>query len=274
MNPSRESLSARITLDSAGPDRYIGHAPASPERVYGGEVAAQALAAANATVAEGRSPHALHCTYLAAGDPSADLEYDVHRVRDGRSMSSRAVSVHNAGKLVLTASVGYHVPEDGVKHQHSMPAVPSPDHVDDIADAPGTSWMPWAVADPDLEMRTVTPVNRELGRQQFWLRLRHTGPDHALEQAVLASYGVDFTMVSSMRLPHEPPTEKAFDMTTLSLAVHFHRPYRASEWNLFDHWSPVVASGRGLAIGHVYTAGGELVLTAIQEALIRPRRST
>ncbi|OBK68942.1 hypothetical protein A5653_01940 [Mycobacterium colombiense] len=244
--------------------------------MYGGELAAQALAAANQSIPDDRLPHSLHCVYLSAGDPAHPLEHDVELIRDGRSFSSRSVRVSNAGKLVLTASASYHLPGVGVDHQRQMPAVAPPLELPDIADAPGTSWMPWAITDPDLEMRAVVPADpaEPLGRRQFWIRIGHSEPERPLDQAVLAAYGSDFTMISSIRLPHESPTEKSFLMTTLNLSLYFHRSYQPSEWNLFDHWSPVAAVGRGLSIGHVYTADGQLALTAVQEGLIRPITSS
>ena len=125
-------------LEPVGQDRFVGRAPAVPARIYGGELAAQALAAANATVAEDRVAHALQCIYLAPGDPAYPLAHNVTRVRDGRSFSSRTVEVHNDSRLVLTATVGYHVPESGLTHQLAMPAVPPPTDLPTIEEADGT----------------------------------------------------------------------------------------------------------------------------------------
>jgi acyl-CoA thioesterase II len=271
MEEMPERLADRLVLERAGEDRFVGRAPGAPVRMYGGELAAQALSAANRTVGDDRLPHSLQCVYVSGGDPEHVLEHDVTRVRDGRSFSTRRVDVHNDGRLALTATVGYHVPEAGFAHQLPRPDAPQPEELPSIADAEGTAWIPWATRNPEVEMRVVAPdFDDPRGRRQFWVRIRYDGPDDPLLQAALATYSSDFTMIASIRLPHESPTEKTHLLTTLSHSLFFHRPYRASEWNLIDHHSPAAAGGRGLTIAHVYTATGELAMTAVQEALARP----
>jgi acyl-CoA thioesterase-2 len=266
-----DRLADRLALERIDEGRFVGRAPGAPVRMYGGELAAQALAAANRTVGDDRLPHSLQCVYVSGGDPDHPLEHAVMRIRDGRSFSTRRVDVHNDGRLALTATVGYHVPEASFEHGLAMPAVLPPGDLPGIADAEGTAWIPWAARNPELEMRAVAPDHSDpVGRRQFWLRIRYDGPDDPLLQAALATYSSDFTMIASIRLPHESPTEKTHLMTTLSHSVYFHRPYRASDWNLIDHHSPVASGGRGLSIAHVYTPDGDLVMTAVQEALARP----
>jgi acyl-CoA thioesterase-2 len=266
-----ERLADRLQLTPTGEDRFVGRAPGAPVRMYGGELAAQALAAANLTVGHDRLPHSLHCVYVSGGDPAHELEYTVLRIRDGRSFSTRRVDVHNDGRLALTATVGYQVPGDGFAHQAAMPASPPPGDLPAITDIDGTAWIPWATRNPELEMRVVAPdLSEPLGRRRFWVRICCDGADDALMQAALATYASDFTMIASIRLPHESPTEKTHLMTTLSHTLYFHRSYRASDWHLIDHWSPAAAGGRGLSIAHVYTPGGDLAMTAVQEALARP----
>jgi len=264
-------LVARLSLEPVGRDRFIGRAPAAPPRIYGGELAAQALAAANGTVDSDRVPHALQCTYLAPGDPQKPLEHNVSRVRDGRSFSTRTVKARNSGRPVLMASIGYHVAEDGFTHQLSMPTTPPADELPSIRDAEGTAWTRWAEQDPDVEMRVVPPdVSDPVGRRRFWCRVVADGADDPPLQAALATYLSDFTMVASIRLPHENPTVKQYLMSTLSHSLYFHRPVRACDWHLVDHHSPVAAGGRGLALSHVFSADGALVMTGVQEGLIRP----
>jgi acyl-CoA thioesterase-2 len=258
-------------LEAVGQDRFVGRAPAVPARIYGGEVAAQALAAANATVAEDRVPHALQCTYLAPGDPAYPLAHNVTRVRDGRSFSTRTVQVRNDGRLTLTATVGYHVPEPGLSHQVVMPAVPPPMDLPTLGEADGTAWTRWTAADPDVEMRVVAPdLPDPLGRRRFWCRAVADGSDDPRTQAALATYLSDLTMVSSIRLPHEPPDSKQYLMSTLSHSLYFHERVMASDWHLVDHYSPVAGGGRGLALSHVYSQDGRLVMTGVQEGLVRP----
>ena len=265
------NLIRRLALEPVGQDRFVGRAPAVPARIYGGELAAQTLTAANATVADDRVAHSLQCTYLAPGDPAHPLAHTVTRVRDGRSFSSRAVQVHNDGRLVLTATVGYHVPDSGFTHQLAMPAVPGPTDLPTIEEADGTAWTRWTARDPDVEMRVVSPdLPDALGRRRFWCRIAADGSGDPRTQTALATYLSDLTMVASIRLPHEPVDAKQYLMSTLNHGLYFHRPIQASDWHLVDHYSPVAAGGRGLALSHMYNQDGALVMTGIQEGLVRP----
>jgi acyl-CoA thioesterase-2 len=234
-------------------------------------MAAQTLAAANATVDDDRVAHVLQCTYLAPGNPQDTLEHNISRVRDGRSFSIRTTDVRNSGRPVLMATVGYHTPETGLMHQLAMPSVPSPTEFPSIQVADGTAWTQWAAQDPDIEMRVVPPdVSDPDGRRRFWCRVMADEADDPQLQAALATYLSDFTMVASIRLPHEPPTVKQYLMSTLSHSLYFHQAACASDWHLVDHHSPVAAGGRGLALSHVYREDGALVMTGVQEGLIRP----
>lgn len=265
------NLSSRLALAPSGSDEFVGQAPPDPPRIYGGELAAQALAAANATVESDRTAHVLQATYVAAGDPAQPLHHQVLRVRDGRSFSTRAVRVRNGGRMVLTATVGYHIPEQGLIHQLPMPSVPPPEELPTIASADGTAWTRWAVADRDIEMRVVSPdLDDPTGRRRFWCRIVGAVNEDLQLHTALATYLSDFTMVASIRLPHEPPETKKYLMSTLNHTVYFHRPVCAHKWMLIDHHSPVAAGGRGLAVAHVYGVDGRLTLTAVQEGLIRP----
>lgn len=271
VEPMAERLQDRLTLSQTGENSFVGQAPGAPVRMYGGELAAQALAAANATVGDDRLPHSLQCVYLSSGDPAHELEHEVDRSRDGRSFSTRRVQVSNGGRLALTATVGYHVHEEGLAHHLAMPDVPKPQDLPSIAEAEGTAWIPWATRNPEIEMRVVEPDTSDpVGRRRFWWRIRYDGPHDRLLQTALATYASDFTMIASIRLPHEAPDVKTHLLTTLTHNVYFHRPFLTSEWNLVDHWSPAAAGGLGLTMAHVYDAEGELAMTAVQEALVRP----
>ncbi|MGV0793191.1 acyl-CoA thioesterase [Mycolicibacterium sp. XJ1819] len=271
MTAPAERLLQRLDLTPAGDDRFMSRAPGAPVRMYGGELASHALAAANRTVEGDRLPHHLHCVYLSGGDPDHPLEHSVTRVRDGRSFSMRRVDVRNDGRAALTATVGYHVPDAGFAHGRPMPSVPVPDDLPGIADSDDTAWIPWAARHPELEMRVVRPDwDDPLGRRRFWCRICHDeAPVDELTQAELATYLSDFTMIASIRLPHETPRVKSYLLTTLTQSLYFHTPFRASDWHLVDHWSPVAARSRGLAMSHVYTPDGELVMSGVQEALAR-----
>ena len=152
-----------------------------------------------------------------------------------------------------------------------MPSVLPADDLPSIQDAEGTAWTRWAAQDPDIEMRVVSPdVSDPVGRRRFWCRVIADGSDDPRLRTALATYLSDFTMVASIRLPHEHPTVKKYLMSTLSHTLYFHRPVLACDWHLVDHYSPVAAAGRGLSLLHAYAEDGALVMTGVQEGLIRP----
>jgi acyl-CoA thioesterase-2 len=269
-------LRTRLDLEQVGPDAFRGRAANFPERVYGGEVAAQAVAATHRTVEASRSAFAVQCTYLLPGDPGDPIDYAVERTRDGRSYSTRRVVASQSGAEIFVATVSLTIPRpdgQGFNHGAPMPTVPPPADLPTIAtsgDAEGKAWGEWATLHPEFEMRPVTPecLSDPYGRRQFWCRFSFDEVDDPQRQSVLAVYGSDFTMLSSIRVPHEPdPARRSFVMTTLNHSVHIHRPFRASSWHLVDHYSPAAAGGRGIAISHLYTSDGVLAASAIQEGM-------
>jgi len=270
-SPATAPLMERLTLQQVSGEVFLGNAPDRPPRIYGGELAAQTLAAANETVPEDRVAHTLQCTYLAPGDPCHPLRLAVTRVRDGRSFSTRVVQVSNNDRLIMSAQVGYHVPEAGLNHQIAMPDVPLPEDLPTIGEVHGHAWTRWAEADRDIEMRVVpTDLDDPIGRRMFWCKVVEKAADDLRLHTALAAYLSDFTMVASVRLPHEPQSAKQHLMSTLNHSLYFHRAVRADDWLLIDHCSPVAACGRGLALAAIYTRFGELAITAVQEGLIRP----
>ena len=268
-------LSDRLTMKQVGTDRFEGRGADIPPRIYGGEVAAQAVASTNLTVGEDRLPHAVQCTYLRGGDPNSPVTYDVERIRDGRGFSTRGVRASQGGTEIFRASVGYCVQEEGIQHQLAMPEVPAPESLPTLAearDAEGKAWSDWQARHPEFEMRAVPPdLTDPTGRRQFWCRFLVDEPDEPKRQSVLGVYSSDFTMVSSIRMPHEPRDRKTLFMTSLSHTLFLHRPYRASGWHLIDHHSPVAFGGRGISIAHTFTPDGTLVASAVQEGLARPQ---
>lgn len=271
-------LEQRLAVMRVGDDTFEGWAADVPARVYGGEVAAQALAAANQTVGDDRFAHAIQNTYLRGGDPAKPLRYVVERSRDGRSFSSRRVIAQQDGRDIFFTNIGFTVtPASGteLEHQITMPAVPTPESLTPIADsphAPGRAWTDWIAQHPQFEIRPVpADLSNPTGRRQLWYRLAVDAPDDPKLQSVHTVYNSDFTMIASARLPHEPPDEQTIVMTTLNHSVFVHRPFRSSDWHLVDHYSPVATGGRGLSLMHTYTPDGRLVASAVQEGLGRRR---
>ncbi|MET0821326.1 MAG: acyl-CoA thioesterase domain-containing protein [Aeromicrobium sp.] len=267
-------LQSRLALEPAGGDRFVGHAADVPGWVYGGEVAAQSVSAANATIDGDRSLHSLQASYLRRGHPAVPIDYEVARLREGRSFSTRQVVATQEGRTIFTALMGYHVAEQGFEHQDAMPQVPRPEDLPTIVeanDSEGKGWSTWTTQHPDIELRPVAPdVDDPQGRRQFWFRYAFDDDLDARRQSVYAVYASDFTMISSIRLPHEPRHRKTYFMSTLNHNFYVHRPFLATDWHLIEHFSPVATGGRGLSMSRVFTPDGLLVASGFQEGLARP----
>jgi acyl-CoA thioesterase-2 len=211
--------------------------------------------------------------------------YDVERIRDGRSFSTRRVVARQHGRPIYFMTVSFHVPEEGFEHQDVMPEVPSPEAAREIAElvreqSPehANRWLTeWAA----LELRVVgdsreggvLPRDRHPARSQLWIRVNGRLEDGDLIHKAAFTYASDMTLLGSALVPQglavsSPQVQSA----SLDHTVWFHRPFRADEWLLYDQVSPSASGGRGLAIGRVFTQDRRLVATVAQEGLIRPRR--
>ncbi len=249
------------------------------QRVFGGQVAGQALVAAQRTIdVADRHVHSLHAYFLRPGDPSVPILYEVDRIRDGRSFTTRRVVAIQHGRAIFNLAASFHRSEDGFDHQIPMPDVPLPDELPTRAD-----WLREHAPDLGDEFFTERPVefryvtepnffkseSRE-PRQQVWLRANGTMPDDPVVHTCLLTYASDFTLLDATLTPHPVPSwsDDVF-MASLDHAMWFHRPFRVDEWLLYDQMTPSTIGGRGLAQGSVFTEGGELVASVVQEGLIR-----
>ncbi|MER2265061.1 acyl-CoA thioesterase II [Methylobacterium oxalidis] len=254
-------------------------------RVFGGQVVAQALVAATRTVPSTRPPHSLHAYFLLGGDPKVPIIYEVERIRDGRSFTTRRVKAIQHGRAIFAMSVSYHDAEEGYAHQARMPEAPDPDTLPDTRAllAAGGEGIPFPVAayfarERPIELKPVS-IKRYLVREpreprcQVWLRAASPLPDDpAIHQAVLA-YATDMTLLDATLIAHGRTVFDA-DMQSASLdhALWLHRPFRADEWLLYAQDSPSAEGARGFARGQIFSRSGELVASVAQEGMIRPRR--
>lgn len=253
------------------------------QRVFGGQVIGQALVAASRTV-EGRSPHSLHGYFLLPGDPKVPIIYDVERIRDGRSFTTRRVKAIQHGQPIFTLSASFHIDEPGLSHQMAMPDVPKPDQLPSESDI-RERVMP-LMPDPvrayfererPIELRPVE-FKRYMTRDgldpyfNVWIRATGTLPDDpAIHQAVLA-YASDMTLLDSTLVAHGRTVfEREIQAASLDHALWFHRPFRADEWLLYAQDSPFAGGARGFARGSIFTSDGVLVASVAQEGLIRHR---
>ncbi len=255
------------------------------ERLFGGQVAAQALVAAGRTV-EARPAHSLHGYFLRPGDPSIPVLYSVDRIRDGHSFTTRRVVAIQHGKAIFNMSASFHAPEPSYEHQLPMPEAPPPESVPTWAERVEQMWSripeearvfaprprPIDLRHVDLPTYLGGGPTREPGL--VWLRVeRGLGDDPLLHQALL-TYASDISLLDNVIRPHgRLGTLGPLMMASLDHAVWFHRPLRVDEWLLYAQESPVAAGARGFARGQLFTREGVLVASVAQEGLMRPVRT-
>jgi acyl-CoA thioesterase-2 len=253
------------------------------QRVFGGQVIGQALVAACRTV-EGRQPHSLHAYFLLGGDPKVPIIYEVDRIRDGRSFTTRRVIAIQHGQPIFSMSVSFHLGEEGYDHAFPMPKVPPPEELPSEAEIKANvmPMMPDPVRayyerERPIELRPVE-YKRYLSREpkdprfNVWIRATGRLPNHpAIHQCVLA-YASDMTLLDSALIAHGRTVfERSIQAASLDHALWFHRPFRADDWLLYAQDSPSASGARGFSRGLIFARDGTLVASVAQEGLIRPR---
>lgn len=282
------SFAGLLEIEPLDENTFRGHCHAgAPMRAFGGQVAAQALTAAGRTCGEDRAVHSLHGYFLLPGDPTLPIDYEVERVREGFSYTTRRVTAVQRGAAIFTLSASFKRPEAADDRHREMPAVPGPESLPDAL-SPGDDALRAAITGSgfrDLELRFVPPQAPGVPEavpgmpQQFvWLRIASPLPtgDPLLHVCAL-TYLSDLTLASTAGLHRQPNFFQRTEpprllMASLDHAMWFHRPFRADEWLLFAQRSPSASDGRGLSLGEFYDREGRLVASAVQEALIRERR--
>ena len=247
------------------------------QRVFGGQVAAQSLMAAGRTVESGR-PHSLHAYFLRPGDPSVPILYDVDRIRDGRSFTTRRVVAIQHGRAIFHLSASFHVDEVGMAHQFPMPEVPDPGSLESMEtrlEPYREALAEWFAKPHPIDQRYIgeLPFSRKASKepiQRLWIRADGTLPDDPLLHACIATYASDMSLFDTMLAPHEVTWDDAdFMGASLDHCMWFHRPFRADEWLLYDMDSPSAYGARGLARGFLFTQSGDLAVSVVQEGLMR-----
>ena len=247
------------------------------QRIFGGQVAGQALVAAVRTVDDDRPVHSLHAYFLRPGDPNVPVLYEVDRIRDGRSFTTRRVVAIQHGRPIFNLSASFHVDEEGIEHADPMPTVPDPDELPSRADewAAAGRADEWAARPHPLDIRYVTasPFRRDEPLppvQQVWFRADGRLPDDQILHTCLLTYASDMTLLDTTLLPHGTgAADTMIMMASLDHAMWFHGPFRADDWLLYDQHTPAAGGARGLATGRVFTHDGRLIASVVQEGLIR-----
>ncbi|MDD9938605.1 MAG: thioesterase family protein [Myxococcales bacterium] len=253
-----------MTLEPHGPDTFVGVGPRYPwGGLYGGQIVAQSLRAAAHSVNPEHRVHSLHAYFIRRGQHDAPVRFEVDRIRDGRSFTTRRVVARQSAGAILNMSCSFSLPEGESDLQtHPMPEVPA---ADDIQQEAG-----W------LELMQRRDVIRDtIGRRAAWFRTCQAFGDDPIDHACALAYFSDDFPCDAVRLRHPSSRDEGggeFWMTSLDHAIWFHHPPRADRWMLHDVRCQSLVGSHGLATAHVFSEEGQHVATVTQEALMRPRR--
>ncbi|MGH1436165.1 MAG: acyl-CoA thioesterase II [Lewinella sp.] len=255
------------------------------ERVFGGQVMAQALSAAMQTVPDDRFVHSLHSYFLLPGDLEVPIVFEVERIRDGGSFTTRRVKAIQHGAAIFHLSASFQLSQDGYEHQMEKPRVSAPE------DLP--SWEGLAKQFGDMippNLKKMLDIERPLDFRQVefinpmvqekydpvrhvWMKAKGEMPeDRRLHDLVLA-YATDYNLLTTALLPHGFAADfRSLTLASLDHSMWFHRPFRIDEWLLYALDSPSASGARGFTRGQVFSQSGELVASVAQEGLMRPRK--
>ena len=276
-------LLALLDLEKIEDNIFRGVSPPEPvQRVFGGQVLAQALVAATRTVDPARPCHSFHAYFLRAGDPAVPILYEVDRSRDGASFTARRVVAIQHGVPIFTLAASFQRVEAGFEHQSQMPVAPPPETLEDdqqvLLRDPGLSdgMRAWVGRERAFETRSV--LGRGIGDRparpaldHIWLKTRGPLPDDPAIHRALLAFVSDMSLLDTALLPHGKSIFSDVKVASLDHAMWFHRPFRADDWLLYVHDSPSASGARGFNRGAIYTRDGVLVASVAQEGLIRPR---
>lgn len=285
MNFTSDDLIALLDLEPLEHNIYRGqNRDIGTKRIYGGQVLAQALVAAQRTVDPDRLVHSMHGYFILAGDLSVPVVYFVDRLRDGGSFTTRRVTAIQHGQAIFNLSASFHRHEEGLAHQLEMPDVPPPEDVRpelelirDRAAALPEHMRGVMTQDRPLDVRPIgeeDPFDPPVmpARRSMWVRT--TGPlgDDPFHHRAVLAYASDYGLIVTALRPHAKSVrDPQMMVASLDHSIWFHRPFRIDEWLLYVVDAPVSSGGRGFARGTYFTREGELVASVAQEGLMRVR---
>ena len=282
---SLDAVLRALALEPLGDDRFRAVSePGRIDRLFGGQTLAQALVAASDTV-DGKDPHSLHAYFVQAGVPGEPVELAVDRVRDGRSMATRQISVLQGSRTLLTVIASFHANPSGPEQADPPPPSPPPGELPLLQDwlrdpTPEVAPMAqvWVDDPPPLEIRTSEPPNflggpNADGTRSHWMRLPRDVGDSPLLHTALLTYASDFFLLD-MIFRSYPTRVVPMTYTGISLdhSMWFHGPVRFDGWHQLTHQTVAISGDRGLVRAAIHDASGRLVASAMQEALVRPLR--
>ena len=251
-------------------------------KIFGGQVLGQSLKAAGLTVEDVRSAHSYHVYFLRSGDTGKPVIYDVERIRDGRSFTTRRVVAIQSGRPIFNCSITFTISEEGIAHQKTMPDVVAPNQLknhqqifQDYPDSPIRDARQALEKKIPFEIRPVEPralVNRKKQKamQSFWFKANGKAYGPQLQLQSMLAYASDFNFASTCALPHGLSGFSGnWQFSSLDHAIWFHAPLDMNDWHLYEMDSPVASSARGLNRGSIFSSAGQLVASVAQESLVR-----
>lgn len=244
-------------------------------RLFGGQVLAQALAAAYRTIATDRPCHSLHGYFLRPGDTERPVLYEVEAIRDGRSFTTRSIKAIQNGEAIFSMDASFQIKEPGMSHQADLiDQLPGPAELEDDHEVGLRKWGKKVMGNRQrpFEVRSIAKVDSNRGAS--WLRFRgDTTTTSGAEHQLLLSYASDMSLISTALIPHKFPKKgrPKMQMASLDHAVWFHKPFSVGQWLLYLRDTPSAAGARGFTRGEFYTEGGTLVASVMQEGLVRIR---
>ncbi len=284
MQTALDDLIDTLDLEEIELNLFRGRSPQEQQqRVFGGQVAGQALVAAGRTI-EGRQVHSLHAYFLRAGDPKVPIIYQVDRLRDGRSFSVRRVTAIQHGRAIFALAASFQGEEKSPEHQCEMPEAPSPESLPPWQQylegrtqrgEPVADWMrrprPIETRFVDDELDYTGRVVQE-PRARVWIKADGRLPDDPLLHRCVVAYGSDMTLLDTAARPLPLIFDESLQTASLDHAIWFHRPFRADEWLLYAQESPSMSGSRGFTTAHFFTRDGRLAASVAQEGLFRQLR--
>ena len=286
MSQAMQELLAILDLERLEHNLYRGRSPqVGWQRVFGGQVISQALVAAQRTVDGKRFVHSLHCYFMRPGDPSTPIIYEVDRLRDGGSFTTRRVTAIQHGHAIFSLESSFQVEETGMEHQMPIPLdVPAPETLRSQFElleetghvVPDNVRKFWARERP-LEIKPAnvehyTSRDKLPPRQNVWVRMMGAAPDDRNLQSALLAYLSDMTLLDTSTFAHgRIGFDPEIQMASLDHAMWFHRPHRLDDWLLYTQDSPNAIGSRGFSRGMLYSRDGTLIASTAQEGLVRLR---
>lgn len=277
-----ENLIKLLELEQLSETKFQGHSQdLGFAKLFGGQVIGQSLSAASQTLSQ-RTPHSLHAYFLRPGDANHPIQFDVEKVRDGRTFSVRRVIASQFQKPILAMTASFQLSEEGMEHQEAMPNVPGPDNLEpelklfrDHAEEIPEHVRSQFTADRPIEYRIVEAQNpfrprHGIAKRHMWIRSTAALPDNPLVHQSMLAYTTDYGFLETALMPHGISiAHPKLQIASLDHAIWFHQPFRLDDWLLYVADSPSAGGARGYVRGQIFDRDGRLVASTSQEGLIR-----